>query len=76
MKIIPLKNFLGKPLRLKTGNVYYEKELDKAIQKYEAQFQSINELNKSENTKTIDEQPNRLLKRYIKNRLLYRRFNK
>ena len=57
MKIIPLKNFLGKPLRLKTGNVYYEKELDKAIQKYEAQFQSINELNKSENTKTIDDVP-------------------
>lgn len=48
MKIIPIKNFLGKPLQLKTGNVYYEKELDEAIQKYEAQFQSVNELNKSD----------------------------
>lgn len=38
MKYTPLKNFLGKPLRLKTGNVYYERELDEAIKKYEAQF--------------------------------------
>lgn len=38
MKYIPLKNFLGKPLKLQTGNVYYEKELEEAIQKYEAQF--------------------------------------
>jgi len=37
-KVIPLKSFLRKPLRLKTGNAYYEKELDEAIKKYEAQF--------------------------------------
>ncbi len=41
MKIVPLKKFLGKPLQLKTGNAYYEKELDEAIKKYESQFKAF-----------------------------------
>lgn len=42
MKYIPLKHFLAKPLKLKTGNVYYEADLDKAIEKFEAQFKVKN----------------------------------
>lgn len=40
MKYVPLKSFLGKPLKLPilSGNVYYEHELDEAIKKYESQF--------------------------------------
>jgi len=38
MKIVPFKSFLGKPLKLKTGDVFYEKEVMEAVKNFEAQF--------------------------------------
>lgn len=38
MKIIPLINFLGKPLKLKTGDYYSDNEIKSACKKYEKQF--------------------------------------
>lgn len=55
MKYTPLKNFLGKPLKLQTGNFYSEEELEDAVKKFEAQFDVKNCAIGNEATEKIKE---------------------